>query len=171
MHGKNAEEAKGYGALLYPSTTSSPTHNTHELLPVLHCKFMVSAECKLSCFAYYPSTPGDSAIDHWFVQWFATGWIKQVKKDRAVFSSKPAINQCELVTNKEDKSKWISDLNFTDDQGFNLGFFDIIQPEQNLSDHAVPVQKCSSLALAWSAVFTYKTLIQLSNKIGFVVKG
>lgn len=73
MHGKNAEEAKGYGAQTQHYTTSFPNQSPCELLPVLHRKFMTVAECRLSCFAYYPSALGDNTIDHRFVQWFVTG--------------------------------------------------------------------------------------------------
>lgn len=67
------------GRSVWCKATSSPHHKPPELLPVPRWKFMVSAGCKLSCFAYYLSTPGHSAIDHRFVQWFATGWTVQVK--------------------------------------------------------------------------------------------
>lgn len=50
--------------------TALPLHflPPYELLPALHWKFMVSGECKLIRFAYYPSPPRDSTIDHRFVQ-------------------------------------------------------------------------------------------------------
>lgn len=64
MHDKNAEEAKGCVAQLYPKTIPFPNHGPTELLPGLHCKFMFSAECRLRCFAYYLSAPGNSTIDH-----------------------------------------------------------------------------------------------------------
>lgn len=68
--GKDAQQECWGGrnvAQHYPGTISFPNRSRSEVLPGLHCKFMLSAECRRSCFAYYLSAPGDSTIDHWFV--------------------------------------------------------------------------------------------------------